>query len=349
MRGWRKSAACGRRTSTSSGAGHERAPARARPELGRLGARARAPAAAAARRGSRVRRRLPDHRSEPLGEEGHRGRSFRRRPRPRARARGAPPRLEHRVEEAASSRSCRRGRERGRGAAVAGAAPRQRSGARARRSRAHRGPGGRVLLLELREHEESWVRERLGEGGSASPTTKLRDAARGRRTRTDVKVTVGARRTGDPFTVLIASGVKRALNGPRPHARRPPRAQEHLRDDIGLRHDRDTRDPASTHPHPAVATLHEQLAKRLLMLDGAMGTMIQRYKLTEADFRGERFKDHPKEQKGNNDLLVLTRPDVIGEIHASTSPPAPTSSRPTPSPAPPSPRPTTCWSRSSTS
>ena len=46
-----------------------------------------------------------------------------------------------------------------------------------------------------------------------------------------------------------------------------------------------------------------------------MGTMVQRYKLTEADFRGERFKDHPRDLKGNNDLLVLTRPDVIGEIH----------------------------------
>src|ERR1700712_1309915 len=57
------------------------------------------------------------------------------------------------------------------------------------------------------------------------------------------------------------------------------------------------------------------LAQRIAILDGAMGTMIQRYKLTEADFRGERFADHPKDLKGNNDLLVLTRPDVIGEIH----------------------------------
>src|SRR5215203_5250000 len=61
--------------------------------------------------------------------------------------------------------------------------------------------------------------------------------------------------------------------------------------------------------------LHEHLSNRLLVLDGAMGTMIQRYKLTEADFRGEQFKDHPREQKGNSDLLVITRPDVIGAIH----------------------------------
>jgi 5-methyltetrahydrofolate--homocysteine methyltransferase len=57
------------------------------------------------------------------------------------------------------------------------------------------------------------------------------------------------------------------------------------------------------------------LAQRIAIIDGAMGTMIQRYKLSEADFRGERFKDHGKDLKGNNDLLQLTRPDVIREIH----------------------------------
>src|SRR5262245_85956 len=61
--------------------------------------------------------------------------------------------------------------------------------------------------------------------------------------------------------------------------------------------------------------LEQLLARRILVLDGAMGTMIQRHKLTEADFRGERFKDHPRELRGNNDLLVLTRPDVISGIH----------------------------------
>ena len=57
------------------------------------------------------------------------------------------------------------------------------------------------------------------------------------------------------------------------------------------------------------------LAQRLLVLDGAMGTMIQRHGLQEADYRGERFKDHAHDLKGNNDLLVLTRPDIIGGIH----------------------------------
>ena len=54
---------------------------------------------------------------------------------------------------------------------------------------------------------------------------------------------------------------------------------------------------------------------RILVLDGAMGTMIQREGLTEADFRGTRFAAHPRDLKGDNDLLVLTRPDVISGIH----------------------------------
>jgi 5-methyltetrahydrofolate--homocysteine methyltransferase len=57
------------------------------------------------------------------------------------------------------------------------------------------------------------------------------------------------------------------------------------------------------------------LGKRIMILDGAMGTMIQRYKLTEADFRGDRFTEHAKDVKGNNELLSLTRPEVIQEIH----------------------------------
>ena len=57
------------------------------------------------------------------------------------------------------------------------------------------------------------------------------------------------------------------------------------------------------------------LNERILVIDGAMGTMIQRYKLTEADYRGERFKDWPSDIKGNNDLLCLTKPEVIKAIH----------------------------------
>src|ERR1700743_2914000 len=62
-------------------------------------------------------------------------------------------------------------------------------------------------------------------------------------------------------------------------------------------------------------SIREELQKRVLIIDGAMGTMIQRYQLTEEDFRGNRFKDHPSDLKGNNDLLNLTRPDVIKAIH----------------------------------
>jgi 5-methyltetrahydrofolate--homocysteine methyltransferase len=61
--------------------------------------------------------------------------------------------------------------------------------------------------------------------------------------------------------------------------------------------------------------IKDLLKERILVLDGAMGTMIQRYKLEEDDFRGDRFKDHPKLLKGNNDLLSITRPDIIKEIH----------------------------------
>jgi 5-methyltetrahydrofolate--homocysteine methyltransferase len=61
--------------------------------------------------------------------------------------------------------------------------------------------------------------------------------------------------------------------------------------------------------------IQEQLKKRILIIDGAMGTMIQRHKLEEADYRGERFKDWPSDVKGNNDLLVLTQPHIIEGIH----------------------------------
>ena len=63
------------------------------------------------------------------------------------------------------------------------------------------------------------------------------------------------------------------------------------------------------------ALLRSQLAQRILIIDGAMGTMIQSYKLTEADFRGTRFADFAHDLKGNNDLLSLTQPHIIREIH----------------------------------
>ncbi|HEX5009928.1 MAG TPA: methionine synthase [Planctomycetota bacterium] len=72
--------------------------------------------------------------------------------------------------------------------------------------------------------------------------------------------------------------------------------------------------PPATRPSVR-AQLERLLAQRILVLDGAMGSLIQAYQLTEADFRGERFRDHGKDLKGDSDLLSLTRPDVIREIH----------------------------------
>ena len=61
--------------------------------------------------------------------------------------------------------------------------------------------------------------------------------------------------------------------------------------------------------------LRAALAERILVLDGAMGTMLQEHELAEDDFRGERFGDHPRELKGNNDLLSISQPQHISKIH----------------------------------
>ncbi|MCC4211913.1 homocysteine S-methyltransferase family protein [Leeuwenhoekiella parthenopeia] len=63
--------------------------------------------------------------------------------------------------------------------------------------------------------------------------------------------------------------------------------------------------------------LYQALKERILVLDGAMGTMLQRYKFTEEDFRGERFKDWPSPVQGNNDMLSITQPEAIANVHAS--------------------------------
>jgi 5-methyltetrahydrofolate--homocysteine methyltransferase len=72
---------------------------------------------------------------------------------------------------------------------------------------------------------------------------------------------------------------------------------------------------STTRTSDSAAALRALFASRIVVLDGAMGSMIQTYKLEEADFRGDRFKGHPHDLKGNNDLLCLTRPDVIEKIH----------------------------------
>jgi len=72
-------------------------------------------------------------------------------------------------------------------------------------------------------------------------------------------------------------------------------------------------------PMPEVIDRTEELrtilGKRIMIIDGAMGTMIQRHKLGEADYRGKRFLDHPGELRGNNDLLSITQPEIIKDIH----------------------------------
>ena len=73
--------------------------------------------------------------------------------------------------------------------------------------------------------------------------------------------------------------------------------------------------PPAPKPYTRAARLPELLKQRIVILDGAMGTMIQRFKLTEAQYRGERFKDWPRDVKGNNELLSLTQPQIIRDIH----------------------------------
>ncbi len=73
--------------------------------------------------------------------------------------------------------------------------------------------------------------------------------------------------------------------------------------------------PRATPPYTRAQALPGILAARIAVLDGAMGTMIQRFKLDESQYRGERFRDFHKDVKGNNELLCLTRPDVISDIH----------------------------------
>src|SRR5437868_8281628 len=64
-----------------------------------------------------------------------------------------------------------------------------------------------------------------------------------------------------------------------------------------------------------MANIRDLLNERILVIDGAMGTMIQRHKLSEEEYRGERFRDWPIDLKGNNDLLCLTKPEIIKNIH----------------------------------
>ena len=126
-----------------------------------------------------------------------------------------------------------------------------------------------MLILDLRPHDETWVREKLGDrwlGFSDEHLSGLLTRAGF----TDVRVALGARRTSDPFAVLLAIGSKKRDEGNKKS---------------------EARITNMNRPMTTADTLERLLAERILVLDGAMGTMVQRLKLTEADFRGERFKD----------------------------------------------------------
>ena len=64
-----------------------------------------------------------------------------------------------------------------------------------------------------------------------------------------------------------------------------------------------------------MSDIYQEIQKRILILDGAMGTMLQQYNFSEEDYRGQRFKDYPSSLKGNNDLLSLTQPAAVKEVH----------------------------------
>ena len=69
------------------------------------------------------------------------------------------------------------------------------------------------------------------------------------------------------------------------------------------------------HADETRAALEDLLARRILIVDGAMGTMLQRHKLAEGDFRGDRLRDHASDLQGNNDVLVLTQPEIVRSVH----------------------------------
>ena len=157
-------------------------------------------------------------------------------------------------------------------------------------------PGGRVLILDLRPHDETWVRDKLGDRWFGFSDDQLAGLL-AKAGFSDVKVTLGARRTNDPFAVLLAIGTKHR------------RASKCHTADSGR-----SQGPPTTmmirHRHSIAAGGAHPRARRR---DGHHGPAPQaeRGRLPRRALRA-----HPRDLKGNNDLLVLTRPDVIAGIHA---------------------------------
>src|SRR5579872_6280239 len=123
---------------------------------------------------------------------------------------------------------------------------------------------------------------------------------------------MGADEAGRPHSRILGGRVEAAVDGRRiaGHSRRRRRSQTWR---SLYRAHRERKQEMMT--NDTRTTLERLLQKRILVLDGAMGTMIQRARLSEEDFRGERFQAHPCDLQGDNDLLILTRPEVILGIH----------------------------------
>ena len=166
-------------------------------------------------------------------------------------------------------------------------------------------PGGRVLILDLREHQEEWVRAKLGDRvawvSRKSSSRRCCSRAGWNRPRTRI----GSSRAGDPFAVLIAAASK-----PRQHAAVAERRSASMTTTSSPVTDiSDACAPPAGHP------LRKILEQRIAIIDGAMGTTIRTYGMTEADIRGERFKDSKKDLLNNGDLFSLTQPKMICDIH----------------------------------
>src|SRR5688500_13506160 len=231
----------------------------------------------------RLRRGLPDGRSRALGQTGDRRRPLRRRAGTRQSSGRTPARVEHHVQ-------ARRARTTAAGCGLGGCRPALPGAPSLSRSRAGH-DGGRARAQAWRQGAGTRpARARRNVGTRQAGRSPVGICGRSTRAAADRRGIVGRQgecRIARRWRSVYGAGRKRHAGDERP---------KELMDTASL--------------------LHKLLAQRILVLDGAMGTMIQRLKLTDEQFRGDRFKNHAKDLKGNSDLLVLTRPDDIAGIHA---------------------------------
>ena len=228
-------------------------PTRARPQLGRLVAGPRPPAAAARRRRRRLRRRLPDARGGALGPPRRRRRPLGGGARPGPAARRAAPGHATSPGSAATSRSCRWPTAAVDVVLLSQALHHAGDPARVLREAARvLRPGGRVLILDLRAHDEGWVRDKLGDRWQGFDERRIAGGSTGAGF-DDVRVTVGARGAGDPFVVIVACGALPAPDRPAGTAA-PDRPA--LRHRTGHPMTRTPLDTAARPPHPRARRRH---------------------------------------------------------------------------------------------